>query len=139
MRTAQNGDSVTLHLVARVASTGDLIDSTKDVGQPLSFVLGSGTVIPGLEDAVTGMAAGETRTVQVEPERAFGPRIERLVTEIERDRIPAEAEAGDLLRIDGAPVALVELTGSFAVVDGNHPLAGKALSLEVELVEIAAS
>ncbi len=137
MRRVRDGDSVTLHLVARLASSGEVIDATRDAGQPLSFVVGRHAVVRGLEDAVIGLAPGESRTVFVEPERAFGPRDERLVMEIERDRIPAEAEVGDLLRVDNRPVSLVEVTGSFVVVDGNHPLAGQALTLDVELVEIA--
>jgi peptidylprolyl isomerase len=137
MRRVQHGDSVTLHLVARLAASGEVIDATKEVGQPLSFVVGQHTVVRGLEDAVVGLARGESRTVAVESERAFGLRDERLVMEIERDRIPAEAAVGDLLRVDNKPVSLIEMTGSFVVVDGNHPLAGQALSLDIELVEIA--
>jgi len=136
MRRVQDGDAVTLHLVARLAGTGAIIDATRDAGQPLSFVVGQHTVVPGLEEAVIGLAPGESRTVAVEPERAFGLRDERLVMEIERDSIPPEAAVGDLLRIDNRPMSLIEMTGSFVVVDGNHPLAGQALSLEIELVEI---
>ncbi|MCE7927293.1 MAG: FKBP-type peptidyl-prolyl cis-trans isomerase [Dehalococcoidia bacterium] len=137
MRRVLEGDTVSLHLVARVAGTGELLDSTRETNEPLSFVVGRHTVIPGLEDAVTGMSVGEVRSVDVSPERAFGLRDERRVTEIERDRVPPEAEEGDILRVDGAPMAVIEITGSFVVVDGNHPLAGKALSLEVELLDIA--
>ncbi|MBE7517830.1 MAG: FKBP-type peptidyl-prolyl cis-trans isomerase [Thermoflexaceae bacterium] len=137
MRRALEGDSVSLHLVARLQGTGELLDSTRANNEPLSFVVGRRTVIRGLEDAVNGMTVGETRTVEVPPEHAFGLRDERRVTEIERERVPLEAEVGDILRVDGAPMAVVEITGSFVVVDGNHPLAGKALSLEVELLEIA--
>ncbi len=137
MRRVLDGDAVTLHLVARVAGTGELLDSTRAVNEPLSFVVGDRAVIQGLEDAVTGMSVGETRTVDVPPERAFGLRDERRVTEIERDRVPPEAEVGDILRVGDAPMAVVEITGSFVVVDGNHPLAGKSLTLEVELIDIA--
>lgn len=136
MRVVMDGDSVTLHLVARVAGTGEIVDSTRETGEPLTFVVGQHLIIPGIEEAVAGMAVGESRTVEVAPERAFGPRDERRVTEIERDRVPPEAEVGDVLRVDNVPMAVVEITGSFVVVDGNHPLAGKALTLEVELVEI---
>jgi len=137
MRRVQDGDTVTLHLVARLTATGAIIDATKEAGQPLSFVVGQHTVVRGLEEAVVGLAPGESRTVDVEPERAFGLRDERLVMEIERDRIPPEAAVGDLLRIDNKPMSLIEMTGSFVVVDGNHPLAGQTLSLDIELVEIA--
>jgi len=137
MRRVRDGDAVILHLIARLAASDEVIDATKAVGEPLSFVVGQHTVIRGLEEAVIGLAPGESRTVAVEPEQAFGLRDDRLVVEIERDRIPPEAEVGDLLRVDNRPVSLVEMTGSFVVVDGNHPLAGQALNLDVELVEIA--
>ena len=98
-------------------------------------------VIPGFDEAVRGMSVGETKTVEIEPEDAYGPRREGLVATIERERaqFPVEPQVGMNLALplqDGnqLEVVVTEVTPEHVTIDGNHPLAGEKLIFDVELV-----
>lgn len=142
MTQAKAGDTVKIHY------TGTLDDGTQfdsSAGrEPLEFELGSGQVIPGFDKAVEGMAVGEEKSVNIEPEDAYGPRHDQMVQEVPKDALPddLEPEIGMGLQAQGPDGQLINLTvtevaDESITVDGNHPLAGKALNFAIELVDIA--
>jgi peptidylprolyl isomerase len=141
MSQAKTGDTVKIHY------TGTLDDGTQfdsSAGRdPLEFELGSGQVIPGFEKAVEGMTVGDEKSVNIPPEDAYGHRHDQMVQEVPRSALPAELEPaeGMGLQARGPEGQLINLTitaiGEESVtVDGNHPLAGKALNFDIQLVEI---
>ncbi|MCA1632620.1 MAG: peptidylprolyl isomerase [Acidobacteria bacterium] len=137
----KNGDLVRVHYTGRLAD-GKVFDSSRDGGEPLEFTIGKGEVIPGFEDGVRGMVVGESKTIEIEPENAYGPRRDGLIASIERDvaRFPVEPQVGMNLLMplpDGNQIEVVvtEITDSHITIDGNHPLAGERLIFDLELVE----
>ena len=138
MATAKLKDRVRIHYTGRLPD-GRVFDTSRE-RDPLEFEAGSGEVIPGISHAVVGMQAGESRTVTVAPEDAFGPRREEMVQEVPRSALPAEVSVGDPLRAQAGEqevqVWVAELGEENAIIDGNHPLAGHTLEFEVELVDV---
>lgn len=141
MSQAKSGDTVKIHY------TGTLEDGTQfDSSQgrdPLEFELGSGQVIPGFEKAVEGMAVGEEKSVTIDSDDAYGPRQDQMVQEVPKTALPPDLnpEEGMALQAqgqDGQPINLT-VTGigeETITVDANHPLAGKNLKFDIELVAI---
>jgi peptidylprolyl isomerase len=136
---AKNGDRVRVHYTGRLED-GRIFDSSKD-GDPLEFTVGGGEVIPGFDEAVRGMSVGDTKTVEIESEDAYGPRRDGLVTQIPREvaQFPVEPTVGAefLLPLqDGTqhPVVVTEVTDTHVTIDGNHPLAGEKLIFDLELI-----
>lgn len=109
---------------------------------PLSYLHGKGNIIPGLEEALAGKAAGDKLDVTVAPERAYGPRDERLVQIVPRARFGEVAglQPGMQVRANGPQgprvVTVVRIDRDFVTVDGNHPLAGRTLHFSVEVAEV---
>ena len=136
---AKNGDRVRVHYTGRLAG-GEQFDSSRG-GEPLEFTVGAGEVIPGFDEAVRGLQVGESRSVEIEPDDAYGPRREGLVAEIERERaqFPVEPQVGMNLLLplqDGnqLEVVVTAVNETHITIDGNHPLAGQKLYFDVELV-----
>lgn len=119
---------------------GEQFDSSRDPGrEPLEFVVGSGQVISGFDDAVRGLAVGETRTQRIEPEAGYGLSDPELVIEVPVDQLPEGTAAGDtLFTSTGQQVVVVSIDSGtgIAMVDTNFFLAGKVLIFDVELVEL---
>ena len=141
MQRAQRGDTVSVHYRGTL-SDGTEFDSSAG-SDPIRFTIGSGEVIPGFESAIQGMSAGEKKTETIPSEDAYGERREDLVFTVDRSQMPPdnEVEVGDMLRIgfpDGssAAVQVAALDGDSVTLDANHPLAGKDLTFELELVSI---
>ena len=141
MSQAKAGDTVKVH------NTGTLDDGTQfDSSQgrdPLQFTLGAGNVIPGFDKGVTGMSVGETKTILIPSEEAYGPHHEQLTQDVPRSAMPAdlELESGMVLNAQGPDgqtlnFTVVEFNDETVKVDGNHPLAGKDLTFALELVAI---
>lgn len=141
MSQAKTGDTVKIHY------TGTLDDGTQfdsSAGkEPLEFELGSGNVIPGFEKAVEGMAVGDSKSIRFEAEDAYGQRSDHLVQEVPRSNLPESLtpEVGMALQSrspdgDAALFTVIAVSSETFTVDGNHPLAGHALSFEIELVSI---
>jgi peptidylprolyl isomerase len=133
--------------VVRVHYTGTLEDTTQfdsSAGSdPLEFELGAGRVIPGFEETVLGMEPGDTRSVVIPPEQAYGEvRDDMKLTfdkeSLPEDFVPEEGQHVQLRAQDGTPVParVVNVADETVTVDANHPLAGKTLNFEIELVEI---
>ncbi|WP_275098157.1 FKBP-type peptidyl-prolyl cis-trans isomerase [Sedimenticola hydrogenitrophicus] len=143
MSTPQPGQTVKVHYTG-ILDDGTQFDSSAG-REPLEFTLGEGQVIPGFEQALAEMEEGESRTVHIPPDQAYGEHQPELVQQVDRAQIPAEIElaVGVQLQAQGPEgqvfrLVVTELAESSVTLDGNHPLAGKALTFELELVEIAA-
>lgn len=141
MAQAKQGDKVRVHYTGTF-DDGTVFDTSSDRG-PLEFTVGSGQVIQGFDHALLDMEPGQKKTVNIPVEEAYGPRVEELVAEIGRDRLPAniELEVGQQLQLslaDGeeAIVLVVDLSETTVTLDANHPMAGFDLTFDLELVEI---
>ncbi len=141
MTQAKAGDTVRVHY------TGTLTDGTEfdssSGRDPLEFTVGSGQIIPGLDKEIPGMAPGEKKQVTIAPEEAYGERDPSRVQTIPRDKIPDNipTDPGTQLQMQtpqgqAIPVTVMEASDSEVTLDANHPLAGQALTFDVELVEI---
>lgn len=141
MSIAKTGDQVAVHYTGK-HTDGSVFDSS--VGRtPIDFKLGSGMVIKGFDDGVTGMAIGEKKTVIIPAIDAYGIHSPENMVTLERDQIPAHLElsVGSSLNMhqDGGQVievVITDLTETHVTLDANHPLAGKDLTFELELVGI---
>jgi FKBP-type peptidyl-prolyl cis-trans isomerase 2 len=144
MTIATAGDRVRVHYTGKLED-GTVFDTSRE-SDPLEFELGGGMVIPGFDEGVSGMEKGETRTIEIEPEDAYGQHHDELMFEVPREKFPDDYEPreGDKLQIprdDGTPATffVMEVKDGNVVLDANHPLAGKKLFFEIELVEIVES
>jgi FKBP-type peptidyl-prolyl cis-trans isomerase 2 len=142
MSEAASGNTLKVHYTGTLTD-GTTFDSSAG-GDPLEVVLGDGGVIPGFEQALVGMAVGETKTVTIPAAEAYGEHHADRVHEVGREKIPADIdlEVGRVLEAVGAEgatlmVIVAGLTDSTVTLDFNHPLAGKDLTFDLELVEIA--
>jgi len=142
MSEAASGDRVKIHYTGTLAD-GSQFDSSVG-GEPLEVTLGAGGVIPGFEEAVMGMSAGDSRTVTIAAADAYGPHHADRVHEVERSRIPddVDLEVGGILQAVGEngealAVTVVGFSEAGVTLDFNHPLAGEDLTFELQLVEIA--
>jgi peptidylprolyl isomerase len=142
MPEAKQGDVVSVHYTGKL-DDGTVFDSTSE-DRPFEFTLGEGKVIPGFESAVSGMKIGESKTVTVKPDDAYGKRRDDLVVQVDRKVVPEnlDLEVGQRLqmhRADGesVPVTVVDISEERVTLDANHPLAGRDLIFEIELVKVA--
>jgi FKBP-type peptidyl-prolyl cis-trans isomerase 2 len=141
MAGAKNGDSVKVHYTGKLKD-GTVFDSSRG-REPIEFTIGERSVIPGFEDAVIGMKTGETKTIHIAAENAYGARREDMVFEVTREEFPAHItpEVNQQFRVlqdDGRSVivTIMEVTDEHVVLDANHPLAGEELIFDIELTEI---
>ncbi len=141
MSAAKTGDTVRIHYTGRL-DDGSEFDSSLG-REPMEITLGQAGVIPAFEAAVIGMAVGESRTVSIAAADAYGPHREDGVQEVERSTIPAgvDLEIGTLLQARGPEnkpvvVTVVAMTDDKVTLDANHPLAGRDLTFDIEMVEI---
>ena len=142
MTQAKNGDTVKIHYTGKLQD-GTVFDSSSD-REPLKFSIGSGQVIPGFEEAVTGMTVGEKKTALIPCDKAYGERNPSMVMIVDRKHVPADIDPEVGLRLQvGSPsgelinVTVIEVNDKNITLDANPPLAGEDLTFELELVEIA--
>ncbi len=133
-RVAADGDSVTVHYHGTL-DDGEVFDSSRE-RSPLPFVVGRGDVISGFDDAVRGLSVGESVTVRIPRAEAYGPVDPARVLEFPIEQVPEGLEVGDQVSVSGAPATVTAITEDTVTVDANHPLAGLALTFEIELVSI---
>jgi len=141
-RVVVEGDQVKVNYTGRFED-GSIFDSSEG-REPLEFTVGAEQVIPGFEKAVIGMKPGESCKVVVTPEDGYGEHMPEMVAEIERQQIPDHEKLmlGSMLEVglengQSLEVQVVELSDEKVVLDGNHPLAGKELHFEIEMLEFA--
>lgn len=141
MAQAQKGDQVTVHYTGKLADS-TIFDSSVDT-DPITFTLGEGELIDGFEDAIVGMETGQSKTITLTPADAYGEHSEEMIIDIPRSQLPEdlEPEQGMELELTGEDdeqilVIISQISEEFVTLDGNHPLAGKTLTFELELVGI---
>lgn len=141
MDKVKDKDKVSVHYTGTLAD-GEVFDSSKG-REPLSFTVGEGQMIPGFENAVRGMGINETKTVTIKSEDAYGELREEMVQKIDKSQLPPdlEPEVGQQLAStlpDGQQiiVRVTDVSDSHITIDANHPLAGKELTFEIEVVSI---
>ena len=141
MQKPQTGDTVRVHYTGTLED-GTQFDSSRGA-EPMEFAVGQGQLIAGFENAVAGLSAGESCTVTLAPEDAYGESNAEMVQDVPREMMPEDVELqpgmvlqgqADDGRVDNFTV--VSFTEETVTLDANHPLAGKALTFEIELVEI---
>src|SRR5688500_1139125 len=141
MAEAKQGDTVRIHYTGKL-DDGTVFDSS-DGREPLEFTVGKQEVIPGFENAVVGMKPGETRTTTIVPDEGYGDYQDDMVFEVERSRLPSDLapDIGTELRVrtpddNMIPVVIIDVNDDKVTIDANHPLAGRDLTFDIELVEI---
>lgn len=141
MASVESGSAVQVHYTGKLED-GTVFDTSRD-REPLNFTVGEGQVIPGFEKAVMGMEAGDSTTTEVPPQEGYGERREDLVVQVALDRISDEIspEVGQQLQLrlnDGrqVPVIVKSVNEGTVTIDANHPLAGKKLVFDIEVVDV---
>jgi len=140
MAKAKSGDTVRVHYTGTL-DNGEQFDTSRG-GDPLTFTLGEGRVIAGFDSAVTGMEVGDEKRVTIPADEAYGPHREELTLRISRDELPTDLQLyeGAQLRMEQGDQVMVvtvrKLEDDAVTLDGNHALAGEALTFDLELVEI---
>lgn len=140
-REASAGDTVSVHFTGKLED-GTVFDTSRE-GEPLEFEVGADQVIDGFDRAVRGMEVGESAEAELEPAEAYGERDDQLVFPVSRDELPAdfEPEVGDELAVEiengrEVPGRVAEVSDDAVTLDLNHPLAGRSLVFEIELVDV---
>ena len=142
MAQVKSGDTIKVHYHGKLTN-GETFDSSAG-REPLEFEVGSGAVIPGFDDGVTGMSVGEKKTINIPFAEAYGPKNPEMLIEMPKDRFPAdmELEVGMPLMMSDQEgqqfqVTITEIKDAVVMLDANHPLAGQDLIFDLELVDIA--
>jgi len=141
MAQAKNGDTVKVHYSGKL-DDGTLFDTSAE-REPLEFTIGEGKLIPDFEQAVVGMEPGESKNIQITSENAYGPHHEEMVMVVDRKDIPEglDPQVNQKLQVQqqngqSFVVTVTEVSEANVTLDGNHPLAGKDLSFDIQLMEI---
>ncbi len=143
MSKVKEGDTVKVHYTGKLTEDGSVFDSSRE-REPLEFTLGQGQLIPGFEKAVVGMEAGDDTTVEIASDDAYGERREDLELEVSKSDLPdnVDPQVGMQLQMQqqengrAIPVQITAVEDEFVKLDANHPLAGKDLTFDIELLEI---
>ena len=142
MSEAKSGDKVQIHYTGKL-DDGTTFDTSAG-RDPLEFELGSGQVIAGFDKAVQGMTEGDTKSVTLDPDEAYGQRHDQLVQEVPKNALPDDLDpkVGMALQSrspDGqvTQLTVTQVNDDTITVDANHPLAGQALNFDIELVKIS--
>ena len=137
----KDGDTVRVHYTGKL-NDDTVFDSSLD-REPLEFTVGGDMVIPGFQNAVRGMEVGQAKTVTMPPEDAYGPRFDEMVLVLDRKQFPPEIDptVGQHLQMQQENgrefiARITDVSEATITVDANHPLAGKELTFEINLVEI---
>jgi FKBP-type peptidyl-prolyl cis-trans isomerase 2 len=131
-----DGDIVEVHYVGTL-DDGSQFDSSRDRGTPFSFTVGSGDVIPGFDEAVRNGEVGDVTVVRIEPTDAYGEWSEDNVFDVPFNPDQGDVKAGDEVYLtNGQPAVILEVTSETVTLDANHPLAGEALTFEIEILSI---
>jgi len=135
----EKGSKVKVHYTGKLEDN-NIFDSSVE-REPLEFVVGEGKLIPGFENGIMGLNTGDKKTIEIESEEAYGQIREELISEVPKENLPEGVEVGAMLQAqtEQGPinVTVTEIGETTAKVDANHPLAGKKLIFELEVMEVA--
>ena len=138
MSVINENSSVKVHYTGRLTDN-TVFDSSVD-REPLEVKLGEGKLIPGFEKGLYGLSAGEKTTIKIQASEAYGNIVEERIQEVEKQYVPETVFAGQQLTAETpeGPITVVvkEIKEATVVLDGNHPLAGKDLIFELEVIEV---
>ncbi len=140
MLKVETGKTVKINYTGKFEN-GDVFDTSLVEGrEPLRTMLGQGNLIPGFEKGLMGMSEGENKEITIEPLEGYGEYLDGLVTTVEKKQVPDTVKVGDVLQSQGERgvmnVTVTEITDDNVTLDANHPLAGKKLVFDVEVLEI---
>lgn len=140
MKKVDVNSTVSVNYTGRLED-GTVFDSSLNPGrEPLSATLGQGALIPGFEKGLLGMSVGESKTVNIPCVEAYGDLNEQLVAEVPKDRVPEGVTEGQMLQTmtQQGPMNVVvkEVKDDVVILDANHPLAGKDLIFDLEVISI---
>ena len=134
------GDTIKVNYTGRFEN--EEVFDTSEGHEPLKFTVGAGQLIQGFDDAIVGMNVGDKKTVTIEPEQGYGVRNEDMIVELPKDTVPEEMvlEVGMQLQLmddrgNPVPAVVAEILEDVVKMDVNHPLAGKTLIFDIEVVE----
>lgn len=134
----KKGSKVKVHYTGKLTN-GKVFDTSVEK-EPLEVVVGNSGLIKGFEDGLMGMKEGEKKTIEITPEDAYGQFIEGRIQEVEKSILPEEIQVGMALQANGEVGTMVvtvkEIKEETVVLDANHPLAGKDLIFELEVLEV---
>lgn len=140
MKKVDVNSTVTVNYTGKLED-GSVFDSSLNEGRdPLKATLGQGNLIPGFEKGLIDMQEGDKKTISIPFNEAYGERRDELIAEVPKDRVPEEVEVGQMLQTmtqQGPMNVLVkEVNENTVILDANHPLAGKNLTFELELISV---
>jgi len=140
MKKVKTGDKIKVNYVGKYEN-GEIFDSSIQEGrEPLNAEVGKRQLIKGFEDALIGMTIGEKKTVEIPPKDAYGEFSNELIVEVTKDRLPKDVQIGQTLQSNTPKgpvvVTVVEIKENVVVLDANHPLSGKKLIFDLEIMEI---
>jgi len=141
MKKVQMGDTVTVHYTGRLED-GTIFDTSRQDGrEPLTETIGQGRLIKGFEDGLLEMSEGENKTVEIPASEAYGDINQDLLAEVPKEQLPENVKIGETLQGNGPQgpimVTVREIRENTVIVDANHPLAGKKLIFDLDLVSIS--
>jgi len=140
MKKVTNKSTVKVNYTGKLED-GTVFDSSLMPGrEPLTAVLGENQLIKGFEDGLLEMSEGDKKTVEIDPDNAYGHYISDMVAEIPKDQVPENCKIGDSLEGHGPQgpivVRVIDIKEDSVVIDANHPLAGKKLIFDLEVVSV---
>jgi len=140
MEKIKNGDTVSVNYTGRLED-GTIFDTSLMEGRtPLQVTLGQGQLIKGFENGLIDMTKGQTKTIEIEHTDAYGDVMEEMIIEIPKSNVPPEIEVGQMLQGNSPNgpmnVKVVEIKEETVILDANHPLAGKKLIFDLEVIEV---
>lgn len=143
MSTAQKGNTVKVHYTGKLPD-GTVFDSSYQRDEPIEFTLGQKNMIAGFEQAVEGMSVGDTKTAEIPADQAYGTKQDDMILQVPKTDLPdnIKPEVGQQLAMQDSngqqvPVMVTEVSEETITLDANHPLAGKDLIFDLEVVDIA--
>lgn len=140
MNKIKEGDTVVVNYTGKFEN-GEIFDSSLTEGrEPIKVKLGQNQVIPGFEKAILDMGVGEKRTFEIEPEEGYGVHKSEMIFDVPKSQFPEGVEAGALLSAESSMgpvrVKVLEINEETIKIDANHPLAGRKLIFELEVMEV---
>lgn len=140
MSKVELNKSVTVHYTGRLED-GTVFDSSLSEGrEPLRTILGQGNLIPGFERGILDKSVGDKVTVEIEPSDAYGEYLDGLVTTLEKERFPENITVGDVLQSESERgvmiVTVTNISEEGVTIDANHPMAGKKLIFDIEILNV---